>query len=209
MTILSFKTGAGGERIALSDGSLFSFRNCYLPEGFNPQLTNPEAVGSEISVAEEACFRHASACFRAEKTALRLIARAEQCSAGLSRKLEKRGYERVCVNAVISRLLDLRLLDDCRFAQLWLESRLRLARSPRRLLIALCARGVDRGDADAAIKAVLDDDAEFSLLARFVKKQARKIRNIGDDTRSLKYMLKSEGFSLTAIERFLNEEDQY
>ena len=78
---------------------------------------------------------------QAEKTALRLIARAEQCSAGLARKLEKRKHDPAVIREVISKLSELKLLDDSRFARLWLQSRLRFARSPRRLHASLCARG--------------------------------------------------------------------
>jgi len=207
VTILSLKTEAAGElitksEIGLSDGSLFSFRICYLPpELQDTRLYDPgTAAGKEITAAEEAAFRRASACLRAEKAALRLIARAEQCTAGLSRKLEKRGHERNCVNAVITRLSGLNLLDDCRFARLWLESRLRFARSPRRLLSALCGRGIDRGDAENVLKDVLNEEAETALIARFARKHARKG---GGDARSLKYLLKSEGFSHAAIQKFL------
>jgi len=210
MIIISLKSEAKDElfRIALSDGSLFSFRNCYLP----PELQNTHnfdpasAEGKEITAAEEAAFRGASACLRAEKAALRLIARAEQCTSGLARKLEKRGYERTCVNAVISRLSSLRLLDDSRYACLWLESRLRFARSPRRLLISLCAHGIDRGDAQAAMKKVLDEEAENSMIARFVKTYERKEGGGENAARSLKHLLKSEGFSQAAILRFLSKE---
>lgn len=170
-------------------------------------LNSDTAKDSEISAYEEAALRHASACLRTEKAALRLITRAEQCSGGLARKLEKRGHDSSCVKAVIDRLLLLRLINDNRFAQLWLESRLRLARSPRCILISLCSKGIDRDDADAALKAVLDDDTEYAVLLRFVKKRAKKIKSGGGDVkRSLKHMLKNEGFSYAAIQRFLDED---
>ena len=140
---------------------------------------------------------------RAEKTALRLIARAEQCTGGLTRKLEKRGFDSACVSEVITKLTELKLLDDNRFARLWLESRLRLPRSPRRLLSSLCARGIDHEEAQTALKNVLDEETELALLARFAKKYSRKAKG---DPRSLKYLLKNEGFSSAAIKRFLGEE---
>ena len=215
MVIVSLKTeGAGApsadkqSRIELSDGSLFSFRNCYLPPEMISVYSGPNngnTNGAEITAFEEAAFRHASACLRTEKTALRLIARAEQCTAGICRKLEKRGHEAACVKAVIERLCSLRLLDDSRFARLWLESRIRLPRSPRRLLIALCSRGIDREDGEAALKEVLDDEAEYALLRRFAKKLTRKKKkNDGGTSRPLKYILKNEGFSYSVIQRFID-----
>ena len=153
---------------------------------------------------------------KAEKTALRLIARAEQCSAGLARKLEKRKHDPAVIREVISKLIELKLLNDSRFARLWLQSRLRFTRTPRRLLASLCARGIDRDEAESAIKEVLDAETEKTLLARFVKKSARKLRNMrrkpgnnegkGENvTRSLKFLLKGEGFSAAAIEEYLEE----
>ncbi|MCL2128065.1 MAG: regulatory protein RecX, partial [Treponema sp.] len=96
MTIVSIKQDAGGElrRMELSDGSLFSFKTCYLPPVCEDEsLCGPGAEGLEISAAEEEGFRFASSCLRAEKAALRLIARAEQNVFGLARKLEKRGHD--------------------------------------------------------------------------------------------------------------------
>ncbi|MDR0487719.1 MAG: recombination regulator RecX [Treponema sp.] len=199
MTVVSLKSEASGElgRIGLSDGSLFSFRICYLPEEADPCVSQ----GQEISASEEAAFRFASDCLRAEKAALRLIARAEQSGAYLSRKLERRGYQAACVNAVLSRLSELKLIDDQRFAMLWLESRLRLARSPRRLLSSLAGRGINREDAQTALQAVLDEETEQMLLSRYTEKYSRKA-----DHRQLKYILKSEGFSPQAIRRYFDEE---
>ncbi|MCL2758747.1 MAG: RecX family transcriptional regulator [Treponema sp.] len=145
-----------------------------------------------------------TAFLRAEKTALRLIARAEQCTNGLARKLEKRGFDSACIGEIITKLTELKLLDDHRFACFWLRSRLRLTRSPRQLLSSLCARGIDRDDAETAFKTVLDQDTELALIKRYIKKYARKIR--GKDRLSIKYFLKGEGFSANVIQQFLDEE---
>ena len=145
----------------------------------------------------------------AEKTALRLIARAEQCSAGLARKLEKRGHSEAHIREVISSLTGKNLIDDNRFARFWLQSRLHFTRSPRQLFSSLCARGIDRDDAEAALKTVLNEETEAALLKKFVKKRLKKLKSGGGDvTRSLKFMLKNEGFSPQAIQNFLSPDEQ-
>jgi SOS response regulatory protein OraA/RecX len=103
--------------------------------------------------------------------------------------------------------LELRLINDERFARLWISSRLKFARSPRRLLAALCAKGIEREDAQAALKnALSDEETEFALLSRYAGRLARRAKRKGEeDAASLKYMLKSEGFSPQAIARFLEE----
>jgi len=164
------------------------------------------SIVSSVSMADTSNLEESkepSPYLRAEKTALRLIARAEQCTGGLSRKLERRGFDSACISEVISKLTELNLLDDSRFARLWLESRLRLPRSPRRLLSSLCARGIAHEEAQTAIKNTLDEETELALLARFAKKYSRKAKG---EPRALKYLLKNEGFSSAAIKRFLGEE---
>ncbi|MCL2765093.1 MAG: recombination regulator RecX [Treponema sp.] len=140
---------------------------------------------------------------RAEKAALRLVARAEQCSAGLARKLKRRGHDCACINEVITKLTELNLLNDGRFACLWLQSRLRFTRSPRQLLSSLCARGIEHDCAVSALRETLNEDAENALLKKYIKKNAWKIKG----AKSLKFFLKNEGFSMTAISHFLNDED--
>jgi len=195
MNIVSIKPGAEGvSRVELSDGSLFSFKDCYC----SPYAAGSYVDGSEINAEEEETLRFASACLRAEKAALQLIARAEQNVFGLSGKLKKRKHESRCINAVIGRLCELGLLDDRRYARLWLESRIsRQAASPFRLLAALRSRSIDRHDAEAALKETLNDEAERQLLERYVQKLQRK--GI-DDARALRYTLKNEGFSSSAID---------
>jgi regulatory protein len=216
LTIVSVKTGnekpgagKGFRQIEFSDGTFFTFNACYL-SSVNESLYTPGAAeGLEISAADAEDIRFASACLRAETAALRLIARAEQNTFGLTRKLEKRGHDLVNIRAAISRLCDLNLLDDRRYARLWLESRLNCrATSPRRLLVSLCARGVDRDDAEFALAKVLDDEGELTLLGRFAQKIKRKQKNAGDGRRPLSYLLKSEGFSSRAVQRFFEDQPE-
>ena len=209
LTIVSLKSETGVLRIELSDGSLFSFKSCYLS---SPYIVDGYVAGREINADEEEAFRFASACLRAEKRALQLIARAEQTIFGLSRKLQKRGHDHDCIRAVVAQLCELNLLDDRRYARLWLESRIsRQATSPRRLLAAIRSRGIDRHDAEAALKETLDAEAERLLLDRYVQKLRRK-GAVADDIdndpailRSLRYTLKNEGFSSLAIEIVLDQ----
>jgi regulatory protein len=211
MTILSIKSTNDEDvrRMELSDGSIFSFKIGYLPPvNTNENLYTPGmAEGIELSTAEEEGFRFASECMRAEKVAFRFIARAEQTVFGLSRKLEKRGHNTACVRAVVSQLCDTGLLDDRRYASLWIESAIcRRASSPRRLLAALCTR-VDRHDAEAALKEALGEDAELQLLERYVQKLQRKPANNNNSANPhlLRYTLKSEGFSSRVIRQFFDE----
>jgi regulatory protein len=199
MTIKAVKTGAGNDvrRVELSDGSLFSFKVCYLPPlFFDDACYGP---GKEISPGEEERFRFAAACLRAEKAAFRLTARAEQSVFGLSRKLEKAGHPEDCVRAVADRLVELEILDDRRFARYWLRFRLaHKADSPRKLLAGLRGRGIGRDDAAQALKEAMGPEDEAALLKRYLAKhRLRPLEGDADTPRppSLLFLLKREGFS--------------
>jgi regulatory protein len=201
MTIVSIKTGTEEElkRIELSDGSFFLLRTCYLA-GYPSGRTGGPAEGEEISPAGEEAFRFAAACFRVERAALRLVARAEQTAWGLSRKLDRRGFDSACIQAVLRRLGTLGAVDDRRFASLWVQARLaRRTESPRRLLAGLRGRGIGRDDAERAVKSALDFQNESVLLRGYVEK-FYLVPDAEDGGQSLKRRLKSEGFSSGVIQ---------
>ena len=187
----------------MADGSQLLFSAYYLPGGEdNPALGE---TGRELGPAEEEALRFASSCCGAERIALRLITRAEQCSLGLTVKLERRGFNPAIVNAVISRLFEQNLLDDTRYAELWLRSRLRSRRaeSPRRLSASLAKRGIDRKSLGKAMENALDHEAEYDLLLRYLKKEKLPGGKQGISPRSY---LKYEGFSTAVIERYFDEQ---
>jgi len=130
----------------------------------------------------------------AEKAALNLVRRAEQNSLGLTAKLEKRGFSSTVVKEVIERLLDKNLLNDTRFAELWVRSRLSNKKplTPLWLLSSLAKKGVDRKSSQKALEKVLDPETEYTLLLNYAEKS-----NI-----SGKGLLKREGFSPGVIDRY-------
>lgn len=213
MTVVSIRMGTEEDlrRVELSDGSLFSFRLRHLP----PELLNEldfidPSESRELSETEEEVLLFARDCFLAEKVALQLIARAEQTVFGLGMKLKKRGHGSACMKAVVSGLCEVGLLDDLRYAGLWLESRIAgRSSSPRRLIASLCAKGIDRDDAETALGEALYDEAEERLLERFVQRYqggySELLLEDESERRSLKHTLKGEGFSASAIRKFLGE----
>ena len=143
-----------------------------------------------------------AACSKAEKIALRLIARAEQSSFGLEFKLKQRNIDADVAEEVISRLLDRELLNDQRYAELWIRSCLaRKAPSPLWLIVSLGKRGIKRDLASKAIKKVLDNEAEYALLLKYLEKIDTSEKN---DAARIKSKLRYEGFSFEILDRFFD-----
>ncbi|MDR0390166.1 MAG: recombination regulator RecX [Spirochaetaceae bacterium] len=190
--------------MGLSDGSLFSLRVSYL--GQTALVEN-----SEINDKSAGKMRFAASCYRAERAALRLIARAEQCSLGLSGKLEKRGHDPSCIKEVMVRLHDLGIVDDRRFAERWLGARLsRSADTPLGLKAKLCRRGIAPRTAAGAIKACLVAETEKKLLERYIQKKIRPRAFEGLNPAQIQFkisgMLHQGGFSPAVLAWYFSEQ---
>ena len=202
MTVVSVKTGADRDalRIGLSDGSLFFVRPCYLPD----TLVSVLSPGSEVSDAEASALRRANYIFRAERAALRLIARSEQTSAALQRKLEQRGYDRDVGALVMERLRRLEFVDDRRFAQRWLASRLSLSGdAPRSLTAALVRRGVSVSTAAEAVRLTVTPKMEGLLIRRCLDKRFKNADLPSKD--QVRLVLRKRGFTSQSIRNYLEE----
>ena len=218
MTLVSLKNGtldnANLLKFEFSDGTFLKVKDFYLNFYYKSPVSwdfyTSFEPGREISPDEEAAFRFCEYCFRAEKTGMRLIARAEQTQAGLSRKLEARGHDTACVRAVMAWFTEEDLVNDERYAERWLRSRLSRSNGkipgPQRLSAALGNRGIKREAIRNAFDKVLDEDAEYALLERFIKKD-KNSKVTG--SYSLRSRLRYEGFSSPVINRYLDENDDY
>ena len=201
VTIVSLKTAQPREEgvveAEFSNGSQFLFLDEYLPEALRSNLF----AGMELTAQEEEALQFASYCYKAEKAALRLIARAEQSRLGLTAKLERRGYDPSVIKTVVSRLLERNLLDDERFAKFWVHSRLSYgkAQSPLWLRASLGKKGIDRNLSLKAVESLLDPETEYALLLKYLEKVG-----ISDNKNDsfLKTQLKNEGFSYEVLDRY-------
>ena len=198
----------GAVKAEFSDGSSLLLGTYYLPDC--EKWTAFSAAERELTPAEEEDFLFASACYRAEKSALRLIARAEQCSLGLMSKLEHRGYSEAVAKRVVSRFTDNNLLDDRRYAEIWIRSRLgsKKALGPRWLLAALGKKGIDRDSSKKALEKVLDYETEHAYLIKYLE-MAKQDRSVSPGKRgvwSLRAQLKYAGFSPVTLDRYFEQE---
>ena len=163
----------------------------------SPETDTPE--DAEVS-------RFITSCHKAEEAALRLIARAEQNSFALMVKLERKGFDTAVIRAVISGLSERGLLDDGRYAELWLRSRLvTKVQGPKSLLFSLRKRGIDRHSAKRALEKVLDPDAEYALLLRNIEKLQKTPPSKLKKAPPLRTRLKCEGFSAESLEKYFSD----
>lgn len=197
MTVVSVEQGADPEvlNVGLEDGSRFFLRLPYLDPLFLE--SRADLLGKDLSEVEEASLRLAGERFDAERAALRLIALREHSRAELSAKLAKRDFRDKVTAPVLDRLAEAGLLDDARFAELWVESRLaRKVEGPSVLIARLRARGVSRETARAAANRAAGGELEVLLVERFL---AAEGGTPSLDDPELRRRLLKAGFSLSAV----------
>lgn len=91
------------------------------------------------------------------QTALRALAARARTRAELRRTLLDHHYTQDAVDAALERLTTHGWLDDRRVAEEYAARRAGGGRGPERLVLDLIGRGVDRGTAEAAVRAALLD----------------------------------------------------
>lgn len=106
------------------------------------------AVKQEIPVEQKKCF----------EAALKLLARREHSRHELGRKLARR-FPTEVIERVLDRLIGEKLLDDRRFAEVFIRDLLRRTPCGLRLIRRkLAERGVSEDDVEAVLEAVSPDE---------------------------------------------------
>jgi regulatory protein len=197
MTVVSVEVGADPEvfNVRLQDGSSFLYRSAYLDPPFTAgRVAEP---GKELSADEEVALSRAAERLRAEHSALRLIALREHSRSELTMKLKKRGFVERDISLVMDRLEAEDLVNDGRFAALWVDSRLaRRTEGPALLAARLRSHGVSRELAREAVSRAVDEEAEVRLVERFLGAEGDQAVRDGP---ALRARLRKAGFSASAV----------
>ena len=132
-------------------------------------------VGQELNDEEIARLREADAREQAYQRALRYVGYRPRTEAEIRRYLEKRDVAENHIEAVLTRLRDLKMVDDIAFAHAWVEDRVLFHPRGRR---ALRAEMRQKGLAEDVIDQVLETVDEAALAYQAARKGARRYRHL-------------------------------
>jgi regulatory protein len=184
---------AAAVKVTVAGGSSFIFKARYAEaSGFEAAglEVGSLAEGQELDEAALAALCLAAEATEAEKRALALLTRAEQCRSLLEAKLEKRGLKARAARLALDRLEAEGLLSDRRYAEAWLRGR-DPSDGPMKLLLGLRARGIDSKIAAEALAAVLDPETRRLALEKALRRELSRAKGDRDETR---VRLKGLGF---------------
>lgn len=161
------------------------------------------ASGRELDAEQLANLKKAAGLDKAYGNALRYVALRPRSEWEMQDYFRRKGIDAEAGAVIITRLTELRMLDDLAFARSWVASRRLLkATSKRRLRLELAQKHVS----DNVISQVLQEDEtdeRDTLRGIILKKQARY-----PDKQKLIQYLARQGFSFDDIQAALSGLDQ-
>jgi regulatory protein len=150
-------------------------------------------VGQELSRADLEKLVRADQLEAAREAALRFLAVRPRSEQELRRQLSKKKYSGDIINEVISRLGDVKLVDDRDFAKFWVENREGFKpRSKRALQYELRQKGVSSVEITRAVKKV--DEADSAYRAAHAKALRYKDLDANSFREKLSGFLARRGF---------------
>ena len=155
-------------------------------------------VGQELDEAKIARLQDEDGREAAYQKALNFLSYRPRSEAEVRRNLSEHEQPEETIEYVVERLKESGLLNDARFARLWVDNRSELRpRSRRALEYELKQRGVDA----QAIAQSLEEIDEQALATQVAHKQARKLKNLEwNDFRQKMYRsLAQRGFNYETI----------
>ncbi len=158
-------------KLAPEEGSAFFIRREYLTnldfDALQPGFELNEEEREELLDAGLSCV--------VELKAVDYLARAEQCRAGLKRKLLQKGYAAQYIDRALSFLESADYLSDERFARAWLNTRrINHFEGRTRLLAELMSRGINRDISSAAIEYFFTENDEDEICCKAYEKLSKK-----------------------------------
>lgn len=176
-------------------------RRIVFDDGAEPRITSAAVVkslGLEVGVSvdpttlEQAL--HGCEYDLAKERALQLLGYRERSSAELVLKLDNTGYPHDISVAVMRRFVEVELVDDTRFASVWVRSRRAAGYGARRIARELHEKGVD----GQLVEAVLEQGGEGAdqLQAARAALRGRVPRDRAEYNRLVRRLV-SRGFELS------------
>ena len=191
----------GHQRVVLDDGVTLRLR----PEDIAGLALQ---AGTDLDAVALQQLRGRAERTLAEELAHRLLSIRLRSHKELADRLRRRGVSAEIVAALTADLERHGLLDDARFAQAWVRTRLALSPSgPRRLRYELAQKGVAREVINRALGETLSDRDEGALAHDVARARLRRYRGLPRQViyRRLAGLLERRGFATGVIIRTLHD----
>jgi len=118
-------------------------------------------------------------------------------------KLKTKEYSESVIEKVLEKLERLDIVNDKRFAEMFVRDRMKLKPKGKKVLsLELAQKGIDRNTIEEVLQELVGGDGEIELAKRVLEKAEKKYSGLEENIRRdkiIKYLL-SKGFSWNTIE---------
>lgn len=141
----------------------------------------------------------------AQAYALMLLGYRERSLQEIRMKMGRRGYEEKLIEKVVKYLKDRNLINDKRFARLWVESRIKKGYGSWRIKFELEQKGVNREATDEIMKALYSGTDEVQVALDLVRKKRWLLKKDQKLIRRISNLLRQRGFSFEIISNVMEK----
>lgn len=142
---------------------------------------------------------------KAQAYAFTLLDYRERSLQEIRMRMRQKGYEEKLIAKVIEYLKNRNLINDKRFARLWVESRIKKGYGSWRIRSELEQKGVDREMTDETLKDLCSGIDEVQVALDLVKKKRWVSKEPERLTARVSNLLKRRGFSFEVISKVIDE----
>lgn len=161
--------------------------------------------GDEINEEGLAFLNSLSRIHLCRKKAIELLSYREHSSFELSNKLKQRDFTREEIDSTLTRLKDNNYLNDRRFTEVFIISRLRKKPEGKSMLLKrLMQKGIPYSLSDEVYEKVVDLDKQLEIIQRAFEKQNKKY---GNDTNKLINSMLRLGFNYSQIKNVIQDNE--
>lgn len=147
----------------------------------------------EVDIDQLGAALDESEARHARDRALRVLGYRDRSCAELRKRLLEDGYPEALVSQIITRYVEVELLDDARFARAWTSTRASAGIGRSRIARELRDKGIDPEVAEAAIDEVLSETDEMSRAVAVLRGKVPESRKERD---KLLRKLVTKGFAI-------------
>jgi regulatory protein len=115
---------------------------------------------------------------KAKAYAFLLLKFRQRSEKELYQRLKKKNFTGGIINQVIDLLKQLEFIDDSRFADAWIESRLKKHLGLLRIKAELSAKGIDEAVIESKIRQARQDYPEAQIVAEIAKSKFKKLKKL-------------------------------
>lgn len=160
--------------------------------------------GKEIDSAELQSTIFQEECQKAMNYALRLLSFRLRSEKELLERLKNQGYSELVINNTMTELKKANLIDDNKFALMFAQDRLNLAKKGKRVIYAeLLRKGIAKSDIEQVLKKINGDEA--NIAKTLIEKYAKRYQKLEPEKRKKRLydLLLRRGFTFKTIEAVL------